>query len=142
MLRRLESIVSLFTRITTGVLFVTAVYIHVFWSQEPMFGVELLWEILIVSGVCALGAVILPFEEEKEVSKCSMLVRMILYYIFINAVVLSCAFYFGWCAISDWKQILGMAVAIAFVFVVVGLISYWVDYQAAEKMNRRLKERR
>ena len=139
MLKRLESIVSLFTRITTGIVFIAAVYIQVFWSHETEFGINLLWQILIVSGVCAIGSVILPFEE--DVSKHSMQIRTILYYIFVNATVLFCAFYFGWCNRNDWKQILGMVAAIAFVFIVVLLVSFWVDYQMAEKMNQKLRER-
>lgn len=141
MLKRLESIVSLFARITTGVLFVAAVFINVFYGNDCDIEVKLLWQILLVSGVCALGALILPFDAKREVSKYSMLICMLIYYFFVNVVVLLSGFYFEWFYIDNWKQVLGMVVAIAFVFVVVTLITYHAEYQVAEKMNRKLQER-
>ena len=141
MLKRIESIVSLFVRITTGVLFVTAVYVSVFYGIESDIEVKLLWQILLVSSICSLGAFILPFDTKREVSKYSLLICMIIYYLFVNVVVLLSGFYFEWFYIGNWKQVLGMVVAIAFVFVVVTLVTYWAEYQVADKMNQKLQER-
>lgn len=141
MKKRFEDMISLFMRITTGVLFVAAAYITVFYGWEVELGVEILWQILIVSALCTLGSIILPMEGEKEVSKCSLLVYMILYYLYNNAAVLFCGVRFEWFSFRDRGQVLGMLAAIAFVFVVVAAITYWVQYQVAKKMNQKLKER-
>lgn len=142
MLGRLESIVTLFTRITTGILFVAAVYIHIFWGSDTSLEVGLLWQILIVGAICSVGSFLLPFEKmEKGGMSKGIVLRTILYYLYINITVLGCAFYFGWCDLDDWKMVLGMVAAIAFVFVVVSAVSYWIEYQTAEKMNAKLRER-
>ncbi len=141
MLKKLECMVSIFTKITTGVVFVTAAFIQIFYGGDIELGVEILWQDLIVSAVCTLPALFIPIEGEREGSKCSMLIRMLFYYCFINVVVLSLGVYFSWFALSNWKQILGMAAAIAFVFAFVMAVSYWAEYQTAERMNQKLKGR-
>lgn len=141
MLKRLECMVSIFTKITTGVVFVTAVFIQIFYRGDIELGVEILWQDLVVSAVCTLPALLIPIEGEREVSKCSMLIRMIFYYCFVNVVVLSLGAYFSWFALSDWKQVLGMEVAIAIVFAFVMVVSYWAEHQTAERMNQKLKGR-
>ena len=144
MLERLESMISMFTRITTGVLFVTTVFIQTFWGDDFTFGVEVLWQILMLSLVCAIGTVIiLPLRKmgSGEISKHAVLLRFVLQYLFINVVVLSLGFYFEWYDTGNFQQILGMVIAIAFVFVAVTVISYLASYQTARKMNQKLRER-
>ena len=141
MLKKLEYMISIFTKITTGVVFATAVFIQIFYGGDVWIGVEVLWQDLIVSAVCTLPALLIPIEGEREVSKFSMLIRMLLYYCFVNVVVLSLGVYFSWFALSDWKQVLGMEAAIAIVFAFVMVVSYWAEYQTAERMNQKLKGR-
>lgn len=138
---RLESMLWIFVKTTTGVVFVTAVFITVFLGWNVSFGVELLWQDLIVSLVCTVGSIILPLETVKEVSKRSMQVHMILYYIYLNIAVLFCGYNFGWFEISDMKQVLGMLLGVAFVFSTMTGFSYWSAYRTADRMNEKLKER-
>lgn len=140
-LKRLEFMVSLFEKITAGILFVTALYISIFYGWDFDIQVEVLWQILILSIICTLGSFFLPIEEEKEVPRNAMLIRMVLYYVYINIVVLACGFYFGWFSFSQRNQVLGMAAAIAFVFAVVLGLSYWQGSREAGRMNRKLEER-
>lgn len=141
MLKKLEYMISIFTKITTGVVFATAVFIQIFYGGDVRIGVEVLWQDLIVSAVCSLPALRIPIEGERELSKISMLIRILLYYCFVNAVVLSLGVYFSWFALSDWKQVLGMEAAIAFVFAFVMVVSYRAAYRTAERMNQKLKGR-
>lgn len=141
MLKRLEYMISIFTKITTGVVFATAVFIQIFYGGDVRIGVEVLWQDLIVSAVCTLPVLLIPIEGEREVSKISMLIRMLLYYCFVNVVVLSLGVYFSWFVLSDWKQVLGMEAAIAVVFAFVMAVSYWAEYRTAERMNQKLKGR-
>ncbi|MCI9083397.1 MAG: DUF3021 domain-containing protein [Lachnospiraceae bacterium] len=140
-MKRLKSMAVFFERITTGVLFVTAIYIPVFYGWDEVIYVKILWQILFLSGICTLGSVIMPLDGEKEVSRLSMLVRHCLYYIYINAVVLVLGYVFGWFSFHHLEQVIGMVAAIAFVYFVIVLVCYWIQYREAEKMNRKLKER-
>lgn len=70
-----------------------------------------------------------------------MLMRTILYYAYINLAVLGLGFLFGWFSFRNGLQVLGMELAIVFVFLGVYLISYWMQCQEAKRMNEKLKER-
>ena len=100
-----------------------------------------MWQILILAAVCTIGSFFLPIEEEKEVPRNAMLIRMILYYVYINVVVLACGVYFEWFSFSQRNQVFGMVAAIAFVFAGVLGLSYWQGSREAGRMNQRLKER-
>ena len=58
-----------FVCVTTCVLFVTAVYVTIFF-QKAVFGVEILWQILWVSFLCSIANIFYP---QREVSKKTMM---------------------------------------------------------------------
>lgn len=140
-MKRLKSMAEFFEKITTGILFVTAVYIPAFYGWDQVLHVEILWQILLLSVVCTLGSIIMPLGEEKEVSRNSMLMRHSLYYIYINVVVLALGYVFDWFSFQNAGQVFGMVLAIAFVYIAVALVCYWIQLREAEKINRKLKER-
>ncbi len=140
-MKRLKSMAEFFEKITTGILFVTAVYIPAFYGWDEVLHVEILWQILLLSVVCTLGSIIMPLGEEKEVSRNTMLMRHSLYYIYINVVVLALGYLFDWFSFQNAGQVFGMVLAIAFVYIVVALVCYWIQLREAEKINRKLKER-
>ena len=142
MKKRLEAMVSLYVKIATGILFVTAVYISVFYGWKEELQVKILWQILGLAGICTLGSLILPVDGGEEVSKKSMLARIVGYYVYVNVIVLLCGFLFGWFSFRNWKQVLGMVMAIAFVYLAVGVLSSWLEYREAERMNRKLEGRK
>ena len=63
------------------------------------------------------------------------------YFLCVMICVLVCAFWFGWCTMGNWKQIMGMVIAVILVYAAVTAVSFWVECQTAEKMNAKLKER-
>ena len=140
-MKRLQSMISFFEKITAGILFVTAIYIPVFYGWDLVIYADILWQILLLSAVCTWGSLHMPLEGEKEISRYAMLMRTILYYAYINVAVLGLGFLFGWFSFQNGQQVLGMELAIAFVFLVVDLVSYWTQYQEAKRMNEKLKER-
>lgn len=142
MLKRLEFMVSLFVKIATGILFVTAVYIPVFYGWNLDLHADILWQILILAAVCTAGGILLPVEGTKEVSRKSLLLRSVFYFIYVNFVVIFFGVFVEWFSIRDRKQLLGMIAAIAFVFMVVFVLSYWHDSREADRMNQKLKERK
>ena len=142
MRKRLYAMMSLYAKITTGILFVAAVYISVFYGWKEELQVKILWQILGLAGICTLGSLILPVDGGEEVSKKSMLARIVGYYVYVNVIVLLCGFLFGWFSFGNWKQVLGMVMAIAFVYLAVGVLSSWLEYREAERMNRKLEGRK
>lgn len=139
--KRLESMLSIFGRTTTGVLFVTAVFISIFYGWEEILSVKILWQILLLSGICTLGSFIIPMEEGKTVSRRGMLICQILFYVYVNIVVLLFGYLAQWFKFSNARQVFGMMAAIFFVYIMVTVISYWQEYRVAERMNQKLKER-
>ncbi len=126
MLKRLKFMFSLFDKIVVGILFVTAIYIPVFYGWNTVLYPEILW----------------PLEGEKEVSRNSLLFRNILYFIYINVVVLCFGVFVEWFSFRNWRQLLGMLAAISFVYAAVMIILYWLESREAERINQKLKERR
>lgn len=140
-MKRLQSMISFFEKITAGILLATAIYIPAFYGWDLVIYADILWQILLLSAVCTLGSILIPQEGEKEISRYAMLMRTILYYAYINVAVLGLGFRFGWFSFHNGLQVLGMELAIAFVFAVVYFISYWTQCQEAKRMNEKLKER-
>lgn len=140
-MERIENMIMLFIKTTVGVLFAAAVYITVLLGWDLKFGVELLWQILLVSLVCTIGSLFFPIDDVKQVSRLSMLIHTILYYIYVNAAILFCGFQFGWFSFNNLEQVIGMLLLIALVYGIMAAYSYWTAYRLAEKMNEKLKER-
>lgn len=140
-MKRLVFMVDLFEKIVVGVTVVTAIYIPVFYGWKTQIEVNILWQIVGLSVVCALGSVILPLEDGKEVSRRGMLVRNILYYLYINIVVLGLGFLFDWFTFRNIPQLLGMAISIGAVFIAVYFFSYCAQCEEAKRMNKKLRER-
>ena len=65
-MKRLQSMISFFEKITAGILFVTAIYIPVFYGWDLVIYADILWQILLLSAVCTLGSILMPLEGEKE----------------------------------------------------------------------------
>lgn len=139
MRKRLDEMASLFVKITTGILFAAAVYITVFYGWELELHVDILWQILVLSLICTLGSLVIPVEGQREVSRGSMLARIAVYYIYVNAAVLFGGFLFGWFSFDNLKQTLGMAAAVAVVYLAVWLCSSWLEYREAEQINQKLE---
>ncbi|MDE6662817.1 MAG: DUF3021 family protein [Lachnospiraceae bacterium] len=134
-MKKLENLLFTFVCVTSCVVFATAVYITIFWPQAK-FGVEIIWQILSVSFLTSLGVCFYP---KKEVSSKVALVRNILYYIYVNVVVLGCGIWFGWFYADNLPMVLGMLILIALVFILVSIAIWNRAKRMAILMNERLK---
>ncbi|MBQ7942517.1 MAG: DUF3021 family protein [Lachnospiraceae bacterium] len=128
--------------ITFAVLVVTALYITFLVCDGIQFGVEILWQILLVSFVCSLSELFFGMPEGKEYSKRQWIVRWVLCYIYVNVVVLGCGFYFGWYLPDSMPMVVGMLLCIAAVYSFVYGVIYFMDVKTAEQMNQKLQERK
>lgn len=134
-MRRLRDVAFVFVCVTTCVLFVTALYITVFW-QQAVLGVEILWQILGVSFLCSIVTFFYP---RREVGKGAMMCIYIGHYVLTNAVVLGCGLWFQWFYIDNLPMVLAMLMAIAVVFVLVSAVVWRRGKKQAELMNERLR---
>lgn len=135
-LHKIKSLLFCFACVTTLVVFVTAVYINVFFPNTTL-GVEILWQILCVSFLCSLGVLIYP---EREVRAGFAVFLTALHYLEVNIVVLGCGLRFGWFYPDNLPMVLGMLLVIALVFVSVSTILWSKNRQIAARMNERLKK--
>lgn len=135
-MKKWKDLLFAFVCVTTCVVFVTAVYITIFWQQATL-GVEILWQILTVSFLCSLGIYIYP---EREVSGKTEKLLYILHYIISNVVVLGCGVWFGWFDTDNLPMVLGMVIAVALVFLLVSIVMWKRNQRTAALMNERLKE--
>lgn len=135
MLTRLKDMLFVYMCVTTCVLFVTALYITIFWPQVTL-GVEILWEIMSVSFLCSIANSIYP---QREVSKKTMLFLYIFRYVITNGIVLGCGICFGWFYANDLPMVLAMLFSIAVTFVLVSVAAWRRGKQQAALMNERLQ---
>ena len=137
----LHYLFEIFSRIVTGVTFVTAVYIVIFWGDDTNLSVAILWQILLVSALCSLGTLLLYNYEEKNISKKSMFLRTCIAFAYVNVIVLASGWYFQWFSFQNWEMVAGMEVCIIGVFLSITIISMLTAQKTADAMNARLKER-
>ncbi len=135
MLRRLRNMLFIYVCVTTCVLLVTALYITIFWPQVTL-GVEILWQILLVSFLCSVINSIYPW---REVGKRTMLFIYVLRYVVTNAIVLGCGIWFGWFYTNDLPMVLAMLFSIAVIFALVSVVAWKRGKQQAALMNERLQ---
>lgn len=134
-MKKLNDVFFVFVCVTTCVVFVTAVYITIFWPDTTL-GVEILWQILAVSFLCSLCMYIYP---ERELSAKTTILLNILHYIVTNVIVLGCGIWFGWFYADNLPMVLGMVAVIAFVFALVSVAVWNRNKKMAALMNERLK---
>ncbi len=127
--------IFVFVCVTTCVLFVTALYITIFW-QQAVLGVEILWQILCVSFLCSIVTFFYP---QREVGRKAMMMLYIGHYVLTNVIVLGCGIWFGWFYIDNLPMVLAMFLAIAVIFVVVSAVAWRRGTQQAALMNERLR---
>lgn len=136
-----KATIDLFTRITTTVVFATALYIGIFWGMDGDISVYLLWQIPGVSAICSLGMPLMLWHENRYPSKTAAFWRNLAQFLYVNGVVLGSGFLFRWFLPSSLPMILGMEICIAAVYIFVVSLSYFLDCRQAREMNRRLAQR-
>ncbi len=142
MFEKVKNLANIFSKITVCVLFVSAIYISALWGLDAQISVRILWQIIIVSAVCAVPILMYPTKNEKELSKKGMIVRQIIYFVYVNIAVLGLGRAFGWFYFEKPEMVVFMEGLIIGVYVIVNLGVYMNDRIAADSMNRKLSELR
>ena len=126
MAEKLKMLMDIFGKVTFGVLIAAAVFISVFEGFDAQISVKIHWQILAVSAVCSVPVL--------------MFVRQLLYFIFVNIVVLGLGKIFEWFSFQNFSMVLFMEVLIIAVYAVVNIICYLSDRADAQSMNKKLLE--
>ncbi|MCM1063473.1 MAG: DUF3021 domain-containing protein [Eubacterium sp.] len=135
---RLRYLFQIYTMVLTGVVFAVAVFTTV---VNPIERVEsaLLWQMSLVSGMCTLMSLVV-YPWRREMGKVEAIVRTIVHYALINAVVLGSGVLFDWYNPSEFSSVAAMMLSIAIIFGVITAISWRKGIKEADKMNKRLEE--
>lgn len=131
--------INMFGRIVTLVVFFSSIYIYFTFGMGEILSVSLLWEELGVSFLTSL-----PFFFRDENGKCmySSILSMVGIFLYINAVVFLAGFVFEWYDLARPMMLVAMFLTILFVYIVATIITYMLDKQSADEINKRLSARR
>lgn len=137
MLDRIKEMLIAFSYITTGTLLAVAMFLTVF-EPDTSIPVKLLWQIVGVSFICALGNMLRYFHENY--TRKQQIIRLVIHYLYINGVVLGCGYFFHWFFAESVIQILCMIVLIAVIYVTVSLAMWNKGKRESSQLNKHLRE--
>ncbi len=131
----LKNIFLQFVYIIAGNTIGVAVYITLV-SHSKTVPASLLWQIILVSAICALGYLI--GITTKELSKWTSVIKQVLHYIYINTVVLASAKLFKWMDIDSISRVFVMILLIAVIYIIIITTIYLQDTETADRVNKKL----
>ncbi len=136
-MRKLSSLFHIFSIVVTSVTLAVAVFTTV---VSPVETIEpaLLWQILLVSGLCTAAALIYPWK--REMGKVETIVRTLVHYVLINVIVLGSGALFYWYDPSKFRSVAAMVLMIAVIFGAVTAGSWKRAAMDAARMNECLEE--
>lgn len=133
----IKGIFRTFVYIMTGSTISTTIFITLFYPQDT-FQISLLWEIIVLSLVGALGNFIYYYK--SALTKKQIRVRIILHYLYIIMVVFGGGILWGW---LDWSllEFAVMFLLVSIVYASIMLVLFRQDRKLAENINRQLRKR-
>ncbi|MFG6357489.1 MAG: DUF3021 domain-containing protein [Acetatifactor sp.] len=136
-MKKIHFMMRVFTMVLTGVVFAVAVFTMVINPTETV-ETKLFWQMPLVSALCTLTSLIYPWN--REMSKKEIIVKTLIHYLLINAIVLGGGALFYWYDPSQVRNIAAMVLAITLIFGVVTAISWRKSAADAARMNEKLEE--
>lgn len=139
-MRLIREIMMLFSKILTGSVLSSAVYLEVLYKGVSMNTSKLLWQLIIESAICSLC--ILFMYSKKELGKYEIILRNAIIYVYVNVVVVGCAILFDWFKERDYRSIILLLIEIAVVYIAIEFLVYYRYKKIANDLNERLVEYR
>ena len=135
-MKKLSEYIKWYLYITAGILLVTAI-------AFTSYGVDslpaaTLWQIMGSGLLTTFVTVLMAFKETR--SKTATIVKHVLHYLALCAVMVVCGNWFGWMNL-DLGGIVFMAVTVAVVYVLAFSVYYIIDLKQAKDINEVLKEK-
>lgn len=135
-MNKVKNLLHTYMCVMSCVVLATALFITIFIPDVEL-GVELLWQMMLVSFLCSVGILMYP---EASTSRRKTMVLVVLHYIQVHVVVLGLGFYFQWFSVEFLPQVLGMVLLINVIFLLVTIVEWRRSREIARQMNRRLAE--
>ena len=132
----LSDFIKWFLYITTCILIVVAANIMI--SGKDMIPADTLWQILLSGFLTTLVTILLWAKEPGNIR--SGIIRMLVHYIALCAVMIVCGRWFDWMNLSP-AGIVMMVISVAVVYALVVLADYWTGRKLADEINQKLKGR-
>ena len=136
-MKKLGFKIHIFSMVMAGVVLAVAIFTTVIDPVEEIESV-LLWQMLLVSGLCTMTALIYPWG--REMGKVEAMVKTLIQYVLINVIVLGSGALFCWYNPSKFYSIVGMVLTIAIIFGSITVSSWKRAALDAARMNERLEE--
>ena len=136
-MRKLRFLLHIFSMVMTGVVLAVTVFTTIINPTETVES-ALLWQMILVSGLCTLTALIYPWN--REMGKVEAIVKTIIQYVLVNVIVLSSGILFYWYDPSQFHSIAAMVLSIAVIFGTVVARSWKRAALDAARMNELLEE--
>lgn len=135
--KRMVELLLTFCMVTTGSVFVCAVYNKIFWPYDSSLDENILWQLLALAFLCSMGNFLYHY---REISRKRGLIEKVVHYLYINAVVLGCGYGFGWIDKDNVPMLIVMLLGIFLVFAVVSFVVWRLHARESENLNRKLRE--
>lgn len=136
-MRRLRVLFQIYAMVMAGVTLATAVFTTMISPVERVDS-ALLWQMMLVSGVCTLTSLIYP--GNREMGKVEAIVKTVIQYVLVNVIVFGSGALFDWYNPSKFYSIASMVLMIAVIFGVITAGSWKRAALDAARMNERLAE--
>lgn len=136
-MNRLKLIARTFIYVLAGSIISTATFITIF-LPDIEFDVSLLWQVIIMSLISAIGSMI--FESKKEIGKKQMKLRKTVHFIYTISIVFGIAVICRWVDVSRILQLIVMLLMISGVYFSVCFVMFKRSEKEAECMNQRLRK--
>ena len=136
MWNKMKETLRTYAYIVLGVEIAVAAFVSIFYPSTSL-SVALLWQVLACCFVCVLGNLL--WWTTKQLNRTETLTRIILHYLYINAVVFGSAFLFDWIDSDSPIMIISMFLMILIIFILVFAAIRRRDKRISELLNRRLK---
>lgn len=136
MKEKISEMINVFTRVVATIFIFASIYLLIFWGNERVFSAVDILGILFIGLISAISRI--PFMTNREYSKKSLFVLNFIYFLIVNFVSLAIGFLREWFSFEKFASILCFELIIVGVYVIVKLISYKIDLNEANEMNKKL----
>lgn len=133
-----KKMINSFFMITTGIVISMYVFCLIF-NPDVRFTLADIGRIILMAAVSDLALII--FFCRRELNKKQMLMRYIIHFIVLSAILLYFSFLWDWVNPRNTKEIAVFLISILLVYVVIFLSNRYRDRKLSDKLNDRLKQR-
>lgn len=134
---RLKYLIQIYSMVMTGVVLAVAIFATIINPVEKIES-ALLWQMLLVSGLCTLTSLIYPWN--REMGKVEAIAKTLVHYVLVNGIVLGSGAMFGWYNPAKFHSIAAMVLTIAVIFGVITAGAWKRAASDAARMNERLEQ--